>query len=377
LLSHDNNGVKVPNSGRKPREERRVEIARAALKLLADGPVESVSTRAIARKIGLTQPGLFRHFRSRDEILAAVVGLARTEMAARAREIFDAKMPPLETIRAVISAILQFAMDHPGVPRLLFHDIGSGGTSRFHRSLRLLVSTQRSMFVALIGTAITDGELPPALDAHRAADLGVAGLQGILLQWQLGDRRFELAPLGSAFIDHWIAGLEAGVPRATGADRTDKGGTQREPGPPILSIDVRPLLHGGVDPAAQIFAELSRLPADGVMKVIAPFRPSPLLSLLSARGFECSCVEVEGALWVVEVRTPDGPTIADLRDLEAPEPLERILIETGEMAPGSVRLYRLPRFPRLLLPHLESRGLEHWIHEESDGTALLHLRRPK
>jgi hypothetical protein len=77
-----------------------------------------------------------------------------------------------------------------------------------------------------------------------------------------------------------------------------------------------------------------------------------------------------------EAEHASAPAVEDLRDLEAPQPLERILIATAKLAPGEAYSARVPRYPRLLLPRLEERGLLYEVVEEPDGTALVHIRRP-
>ena len=68
--------------------------------------------------------------------------------------------------------------------------------------------------------------------------------------------------------------------------------------------------------------------------------------------------------------------VLDLRDLEAPEPLQRILEAAGRLVPGTSLLARVPRYPRMLLPQLERRGLDFEVFEETDGTALVYVRKP-
>ncbi|MFQ5698684.1 MAG: DUF2249 domain-containing protein [Myxococcota bacterium] len=66
----------------------------------------------------------------------------------------------------------------------------------------------------------------------------------------------------------------------------------------------------------------------------------------------------------------------DLRDLEAPEPLRRILEAVAALGPGDSLVARTPRYPRMLFGQLEKRGLEWEAREESDGSATLSIRRP-
>ena len=71
--------VSAIRSPRKPRGhggERRQEILDAALALYAERGVLGVSTREIAAAVGISQPALYAHFRSLDEMREAVAAYA-------------------------------------------------------------------------------------------------------------------------------------------------------------------------------------------------------------------------------------------------------------------------------------------------------------
>jgi len=69
------------------------------------------------------------------------------------------------------------------------------------------------------------------------------------------------------------------------------------------------------------------------------------------------------------------PRIVDLRDLEAPEPMQKILLACAQLGPDDKYLAHLPHVPNLLFPHLETRGLHWQVHENTDGSALILIRR--
>jgi len=69
------------------------------------------------------------------------------------------------------------------------------------------------------------------------------------------------------------------------------------------------------------------------------------------------------------------PAIVDLCNLEAPEPMEKILLAGAQLEPQDVYLARLPHIPYPLFPHLENRGLDWQIHEEEDGRVLILIRK--
>jgi hypothetical protein len=69
------------------------------------------------------------------------------------------------------------------------------------------------------------------------------------------------------------------------------------------------------------------------------------------------------------------PDIIDLCNLEAPEPMVRILSAGAQLGAEDIYLARLPHVPFPLFPLLEKRGLDWQIHEEEDDRVLILIRR--
>ena len=67
--------------------------------------------------------------------------------------------------------------------------------------------------------------------------------------------------------------------------------------------------------------------------------------------------------------------IVDLRELEAPEPMEKVLLASSKLGDGQFFLAHLPHVPMPLFPQLELRGLRWWVHEEADQSALILIRK--
>ena len=61
---------------RKPADERKDEILRAALRLADELGPDRLTTNAVAEAVGLTQPAIFRHFPTKTVLWQAVVAVA-------------------------------------------------------------------------------------------------------------------------------------------------------------------------------------------------------------------------------------------------------------------------------------------------------------
>ena len=109
---------------RNPRghgDRLREEIITAASELIAEsGDADRLSLRAVAKRIGIAAPSIYRHFPDAEHLKMAVVQRNfATFAAARARA--SAKITdPAAALLARCRAYCQFAMDNPGPYRFMF-----------------------------------------------------------------------------------------------------------------------------------------------------------------------------------------------------------------------------------------------------------------
>jgi len=106
----------MSTSVRQPRVKRREQIARAALQIIGEQGLTSLSTATLAKQVGLSSGGLFRHFKSFEEILAEAAHIAVTMLEAT---FPDPDLPPIERIRALALNRVRLLGGNPGVTWLL------------------------------------------------------------------------------------------------------------------------------------------------------------------------------------------------------------------------------------------------------------------
>ncbi|PIE23466.1 MAG: hypothetical protein CSA62_07560 [Planctomycetota bacterium] len=368
-------GSDRPKRSRKSAEERRVEIARAALDLLGDVPVAELSTRRVARHVGVTQPALFKHFRSRESILLAVLSLVRSELQGLIHAELAQALPPRQALGSLLSSFGDFVQQRPGVPRLLFHELSRQRTEAGKKPgplaapLRHLGSMQRALLGEFVRLARQRQELPAELDVEAAAEQLLAGIRGYILAWQFAESTRPLRELFLRALDEAWAAWEQGVP-------CGEGGESEEPSEELqtlLRLDARPLIGRGEDPLEEVLRLLHLLAPTGAVQLLAPFRPTPLITLLESRGFLVTVSELGKGDWELILRGEAAPEILDYRDLAAPEPLNRVLLARAQLRPGEVLLARLPRRPELLLQRLSEFGDLWNALLLDDGSCLLHL----
>lgn len=114
--------VTRPRNRRGEGARLRADIVAAAVALLDEtGDEAAVSLRAVARRIGIAAPSIYRHFADQPTMMLAVVEQAFDELNAVLREARDAAgEQPRARLFAVCTAYLDFAREHPGRYRTMF-----------------------------------------------------------------------------------------------------------------------------------------------------------------------------------------------------------------------------------------------------------------
>ncbi len=361
--------MSTDSNRRLPTEARREEIVAAALRLLGERSVDTLTTRDIAAAIGVTQPGLFRHFRTREEIILAVVEHAQVSLGRIAGASLARQDDNAGRLLTLGMALLAHVEANPGLPRLLFLSTGDPGPVR--DALAALVTAQGRVVAGLVRAGQEAGELDPAVDADAAAAVLVGTIQGAVLRWDAEGRPAGLPPRFPPLYAVWARALGVGVARAA-----PKRAEAASPGRRLGFLDLAPILAAGTDPLDTVVRTLHAAPTGGLVVLRAPFRPAPLLALLPGLGHHVRVEPIAAEGWLVWVGVGGAVEVEDLRELEPPEPLERALRVGSALQAGGWWFAHLPRVPRMLLPHLDGRGLAHVEVVLPDGSAVLAMGRP-
>lgn len=172
----------APVRHRLPAAHRQREIVQAVLELAAKQDPGAITTVAIAAHVGLTHGALFRHYPDKEAIWAAVFDWVSSALGAVVERAFGEGRDPLDTLERVFVAHVGFIAEHPGVPRVLFHELQRPGDSLARGRLRELVTGYRRRLAALLEAARKAGQVDAALDTEAAAVLFIGTVQGIVLQ---------------------------------------------------------------------------------------------------------------------------------------------------------------------------------------------------
>lgn len=100
--------------------DRREEILAASLALFAEHGVQHVSTRQIARTVGISQPSLYAHFATREDIAVELCRRAFGRLRARMAAALDGGGSPRDRLLRGGAEYVAFGLEEPAAYRVAF-----------------------------------------------------------------------------------------------------------------------------------------------------------------------------------------------------------------------------------------------------------------
>jgi TetR/AcrR family transcriptional regulator len=188
--------------------ERQAEIVAAALRLARDASPTLITTTDIASAIGVTQGAVFKHFPTKDAIWLAAMGWVREQLLDALTQAAQQAPTPLAGLQAMFHAHVGFVASHPGVPRLIFHELQQATDSAVKQQVRTLLQAYRQLLMRLLADAAERREVPADLDREAAATLFVGIVQGLVMQSMLNGKPATLKTHASRVFAIYLRGIQ-------------------------------------------------------------------------------------------------------------------------------------------------------------------------
>jgi AcrR family transcriptional regulator len=198
------------------REAERIEVRRmildAARRLFIEGGYANVPIRQIAAAVDYSPAALYRYFKTKDEIIAALKEEGfRLLMSRELLPRSPSEASPIERLRHFFWGVYDFAKLYPEYFYLMFLDRSAPRAPR--RSPALRVVTEMYAHVGeLLEDCVEAGDVKPGLDALTVYNVIVSSVHGIAALY-VCDRLAEGTDpdaLAHAVLDTAIAGVRSG-----------------------------------------------------------------------------------------------------------------------------------------------------------------------
>lgn len=192
---------------RKTAQDRKVEISRTVLDLAFEVGPDQVTTGMIAKRLGLSQPAIYKHFPSKDDIWNAVADHLCARVNENIAQAATGTHSPDDRLRMLVIGHLRLVRDNPALPEIMVMRTLQNAHGPLQTQMRTVMAEFRNALVANVAAAVEQRIFRNDLDSTDASTLVFGIIQSLVLRMLLARDPDILTQDGTRLLDLLLSGF--------------------------------------------------------------------------------------------------------------------------------------------------------------------------
>lgn len=188
---------------------RQIEIIEAATKRIDEHGIQDLTIKTLAADLNLSEAALYRHFKSKNEILLGLLTYFIEEMKERLGLILSNKdRSPSELLKDLFDSQLKTFVKKPSVVSVIF----SEGIFQFNKELSSTVSSMMELMQNHIEDIVKKGQANESfskiVDVSITTTIIMGGMRITVLKWKLSGHNSDLIKDGNKVLSGILKMIE-------------------------------------------------------------------------------------------------------------------------------------------------------------------------
>ena len=189
--------------------ERQIEIIEATAKRIDEHGIQDLTIKTLAADLNLSEAALYRHFKSKNEILLGLLTYFIEEMKDRLDVIISNKdLSPSELLKDLFDSQLKTFVQKPSVVSVIF----SESIFQFNKELSFTVSTMMELMQNHIESIVkkgqANGSFSKIVGVSTTTTIIMGGMRITVLKWKLSGHKSDLIKEGNKVLSGILKMLE-------------------------------------------------------------------------------------------------------------------------------------------------------------------------
>jgi AcrR family transcriptional regulator len=178
---------------------RQIEIVETALDLINESGIQGLTIKNLSKKIGISEPAIYRHYENKIEILVAVLDSFGTLLADIKANV-EKHEGSLEKIEAMFLAFFQAFSENPSLVAVIFSEELFRNEPQLSQKTSEIINRNIQFLGGVIEKGSQSGEIRSDIPAEHLAIMVMGTLRLFVKKWQLAGFDFTLNSEGKKLI---------------------------------------------------------------------------------------------------------------------------------------------------------------------------------
>ena len=181
--------------------ERQQQIIEESIKIIDEKGIQGLTIKNLSKAIGISEPGIYRHFKSKTEILLSILNNFK-EMAEMLSGLMkDFEGTAIEKINFMFSRMLDLFSDTPSMVSVIFSEEIFKNEELLKNKITEVLNLHTQTIENIIAKGQEEKNVRNDIELKTLALLIMGSLRLLVKRWDLNNHNFDLRKEGSKLIE--------------------------------------------------------------------------------------------------------------------------------------------------------------------------------
>jgi AcrR family transcriptional regulator len=183
---------------------RQKEIIHAALEIISEKGIQALTIKNLSRKVGFAESAVYRHYRRKAEIVAAILDRFMQKTDYFFDHEMDRRMNAIGKIENLFENHFRTFEESPALVAAIFSEEIFRNEAGLSRMVKKIMDKNISKMSSLIEAGQAEVTIRNDIEPEQLAIILLGALRIFVKMWHLDGRRYALAAEGASFINSII-----------------------------------------------------------------------------------------------------------------------------------------------------------------------------
>jgi len=180
--------------------ERQQQIIEESINIIDEKGIQGLTIKNLAKAIGITEPGIYRHFESKTEILLSILNNFK-EMAVMLSEMMETyEATAIEKISFMFSKMLELFSETPSMVSVIFSEEIFKNEEVLKNKIVEILNLHAQTLENIIAKGQSEKNIRKDVDEKSLALMAMGSLRLLVKKWDMNNHNFNLKTEGTKLI---------------------------------------------------------------------------------------------------------------------------------------------------------------------------------
>ena len=180
---------------------RQFEIIESAGKLLSIGGISNLTTKNLANEMHFSEAALYRHFKSKDEIIISMLKYLANTMETRMSSTLDSNKDPKLLLQSLFIDQFAFFSKNRHFLVAIFSDGLWEQKEKIHSAVKEVMTIKKKYLDIIFTLGIEKGVFTSNIDKSSLIHISMGTFRLHMLKWKMNNYDFDLEKSGELIIN--------------------------------------------------------------------------------------------------------------------------------------------------------------------------------